>query len=175
MLFRSKCIEIIKPKKVYVFSSIDDGDYDNLKCDVMKVDLNSLILQTGCNVHDIYEQMEDKCLAVFDDILSFDNKILKLYIKLRQQCLAVGRHKGLSTICIEQQARNREKTRDVLLNSEIFIFFPKASFVSFQKTASEYLGLNKEQINKLKENSRYVSIDKRFPSYAVREHNIDLL
>ena len=56
---------------------------------------------------------------------------LKLYLKLRSQCLATGRHKQLSTICIEQQPRNFIKSRDVLLNSEAYCFFPRASYLPY--------------------------------------------
>lgn len=172
-----KAIEQIKPKKVYVFSSIDDGDYDNLKCDVMKVDLNALIAKTGCNIHDIYEQMEDGCLAVFDDILSFGTKLSKPYLELRLIMLQKSRHRKQSVFVVEQtaQAGNAKGAREVLLNCQYFYCFPRNNFRAFNNLAKIYLGLNEKQIEHMKSLGRYVMINKNYPGYYVSSKEVGII
>lgn len=161
-----------KSPQIYLFSAIYDEDYSKIK-NLLHVDIVDLLSQN--KDLDIYELLMPNSVCIFDDILSFPDKIAKLYLKLRTQCLSIGRHKNISTICIEQQPRNYTKSRDVLLNSEVYIFFPKSSYMPFEKTCKEYLGLTKEKILEIGSNSRYVSINKTYPSYAVRESNINIL
>lgn len=172
-----KAIEQIKPKRVYVFSSIDDGDYDKLKCDVMRVDLNSLMAKTGCNVHDIYEQMEDKCVAIFDDIMSFGTKLSKPYLELRLIMLQKSRHREQSVFVVEQtaQAGNAKGSREVLLNCQYFYCFPRNNFNAFNKLAKIYLGLSQSQIEHMKTLGRYIMINKNYPSYYVSSKEVGMV
>lgn len=161
-----------KSPQIYLFSAIEDEDYTKIK-NLLRVDIEDILSQN--RDLNIYELLMPDSVCIFDDILSFPDKTAKLYLKLRTQCLSIGRHKNISTICIEQQPRNYTKSRDVLLNSEVYIFFPKSSYMPFEKTCKEYLGLTKDKIEELGSNSRYVSINKVYPSYAVRESNINIL
>ena len=164
-----KLIECIKPTVVYVFSSIDDGDYDKFK-NVQRIDLNQIIEKTGLDIHQIYEHMEPNCVAIFDDIVSFGSKMSKPYIELRLIMLQKSRHKGQSVLICEQSALNgmAKGSREVLLNCQYFYCFPRSNFNSFNKLAINYLGLDKSKIEKLKNlKSRYVLINKNHPSYYV--------
>jgi hypothetical protein len=171
-----KAIEQIKPKQVYIFSSIDDGDYDNLPCKVMKVDLNEIINKTGYDIHQIYEQMEDGCCAVFDDIMSYGSKLSKPYLELRLIMLQKARHKKQSVFVCEQtaQAGNAKGAREVLLNCQYFYCFPKNNFSSFNNLAKIYLGLNKKQIEHMGTLGRYVMINKNYPSYYVSSNEVGM-
>jgi hypothetical protein len=172
-----KAIEQIKPKKVYIFSSIDDGDYDNLPCDIMKVDLNDIIDRTGYDIHQIYEQMEEKCCAVFDDIISYGTKLSKPYLELRLIMLQKARHKKQSVFVVEQtaQAGNTKGSREVLLNCQYFYCFPRNNFNAFNKLAKIYLGLNQKQIEHMKTLGRYVMINKNYPSYYVSSNEVGII
>ena len=120
---------------------------------------------------DIYDVLMPDSLCIFDDILAYRKN--KPYIDLRSRFLSTGRHRGISTICIEQQCMNMTKTRDVLLNCEIYIFFPNSSYRSYVKCATEYLGLAKNKIEMLgSQKSRWIEFNKVFPMYAVLEHSI---
>lgn len=172
-----KALEQIKPKKLYIFSSVDDGDYDALPCDVMKVDLNDIIYRTGLDVHQIYQQMEDKCCAVFDDIMSYGTKLSKPYLELRLIMLQKSRHKGQSVFVCEQTALagNAKGSREVLLNCQYFYCFPRNNFNAFNKLAKIYLGLNNKQIEHMKTLGRYVMINKNYPSYYVSNDEVAML
>lgn len=162
-----------KAPQIYLFSSIWDKDYSSFK-NMIHIDIDEFYKQHP-EVSDIYDRLMPKSVVIFDDILSYDDKKVKAYIKLRSQCLSTGRHKDISCICIEQQPRNYTKSRDVLLNSEMYIFFPKSSYMPFKKTCEEYLGLTKDKIAEIGQKSRYVCINKVYPSYAVREYDINIL
>jgi len=159
-------------KQIYLFSSVYDDDYSKFNKKLLHIDLEQFYEQNPED--DIYSLLMPNSLCIFDDILSASNN--KPYVKLRSQVLATGRHKNISSIVIEQQAINRNLTREVLLNSEIYIFFPNSSFRSFKKTAEEYLGLTKTAIEELKnKKSRWLAIDKRYPMYAVSEKSAEIL
>ena len=170
-----KCIEQIKPKFVFIFSSIDDGDYDNIKgVKTIHVDLHELMQTQKLDIHQIYETVPDDCICIFDDIISFGTKMAKPYIELRLILLQKGRHRGQSVFVCEQQAMagNQKSAREVLLNCSRFFCFPRSNFNSFQKLAKQYLGLNEEQIKKCKSLGRWVMINKNYPSYYVSEKEV---
>ena len=173
-----KAIEQIKPKKVYIFSSIDDGDYDNIKgCEVMKVDLIQLMEKTRMGIHDIYEYMEPNCVAVFDDIMSFGTKISKPYLELRLIMLQKSRHRNQSVFVVEQtsQSGNSKGSREVLLNCQYFYCFPRNNFRSFTNLAKIYLGLDDKQIQHMKTLGRYIMINKNYPSYYVSDKEVGMV
>ena len=160
-----------KAPNIYLFSSVNDDykKFDNL----LHVDIEDF--NKGNPDVDIYSVLEPGSVCIFDDILSFSDKTLKLYLKLRSQCLATGRHKQISTICIEQQPRNFIKSRDVLLNSEAYCFFPRASYLPYYKTCIDHIGMSKIDIEKFGKDSRWVFINKTYPSYIIRQYNVDMI
>ena len=160
-------------KQIYLFSSVYDGDYKKFEKKLLHIDLEEFYEQNP-DCKDIYDMLMPNSLCIFDDILSYSNN--KPYIKLRSQVLATGRQKNINCIVIEQQAMNRNLTREILLNCEIYIFFPNSSFRSFKKCAEEYLGLTNKQIDELKKRkSRYLSISKVYPMYCVSEKSVEIL
>ena len=154
---------------IYLFSSIADADYSKFGEKIVHIDIEDF--EDNFPDIDIYEFIEDNSVVIFDDILSYRKN--KPYIDLRSRFISTGRHRGISTICIEQQCMNMTKTRDVLLNCEIYIFFPNSSYRSYVKCATEYLGLPKNKIEMLgSKKSRWIAFNKVFPMYAVLEHSI---
>jgi hypothetical protein len=171
-----QAIKQIKPSKIYLFSSVDDGDYDEFK-NLMKVDLHQIIKNTGLDIHQIYEYMEDKCVAIFDDIMSYGTKLAAPYLELRRIMLQKSRHKKQSVFVCEQTAQggNIKGSREVLLNCAYFVCFPRNNFKSFNSLASTYLGLDKNQIEKMKNLGRYIMISKNYPSYYVSSSEAGML
>lgn len=161
-----------KVENIYLFSSVNDKDYSQFNDKLRQIDIDEF--NATFDSTDIYDFIENNSVCIFDDILSFRNN--KPYIDLRSRLLATGRHKNISVFCIEQQAMNTNKTRDVLLNCEVYIFFPNSSFRSFKKTSIEYLGLTNQKIDELaSKKSRWVCINKVYPMYAVLEHGLYIL
>ena len=172
-----KTIENIKPEKVYIFSSVDDGDYDKMKCSVIKVDLIELMNKSGADVHKIFEHIEEGAVLVFDDIISFGDKLSKPYLALRQIALQKARHKNISVLVCEQtaQAGNTKGSREVLLNCQYFFCpAPKNNQRAFTNLAKIYLGLSKENIEHCMTLGRYVMINKHYPSYYVSPKEVGM-
>ena len=169
-------IKQIKPKRVYLFSSLTDGDYADVK-NLEQIDLIDLLNKNpGYTVHDIFEMMEPGCVCIFDDIISFGNKMSKPYLELRQICLQKGRHKNMSIFVCEQMAQMANKSRDVLLNCQYFCCFPRNNFKAFNSLASNYLGLTKDKIEYLRKlKSRYVMFNKNYPAYYVSSVEVGML
>jgi len=169
-------IKQIKPKRVYLFSSLWDGDYDDVK-HLEQIDLIKLLDRNpNYTTHDIFEMMEPGCVCIFDDIMSFGNKLSKYYLELRQICMQKGRHKGMSIFVCEQQAQVGNKSRDVLLNCQYYCNFPRNNFKSFNSLATNYLGLGKDKIEYLRKlKSRYVLFNKNYPAYYVCAIEVGML
>jgi hypothetical protein len=169
-------IKQIKCKRVYLFSSLNDGDYDDVK-HLEQIDLiNILSSNPNYTVHDIFNMMETNCCCIFDDVMSFGNKLSKIYLELRAICMQKGRHKGMSIFVCEQQAQMANKSRDVLLNCQYFCCFPRNNFKAFNSLASNYLGLTKDKIEYLRKlKSRYVMFNKNYPAYYVSSVEVGML
>lgn len=161
-------IKQIKPKRVYLFSSLSDGDYNDVK-HLDQIDLIEILNNNpGITPHDIFERMEAGCICIFDDIVSFGLKLSKPYLELRQICLQKGRHKGMSVFVCEQQAQMANKSRDVLLNCQYYCCFPRNNYRAFNSLASNYLGLTKDKIEYLRKlKSRYVLFNKNYPAFYI--------
>lgn len=161
-------IKQMKPKRVYLFSSLWDGDYKDVK-NLEQIDLIQLLNDNPkFGIHDIFEMMEDNCICIFDDIMSFGNKLSKMYLELRAIVMQKGRHKGISCFVCEQQAQVGMKSRDVLLNCQYYCCFPRNNYRAFNNLAINYLGLTKDKIEYLRKlKSRYVLFNKNYPSYYV--------
>lgn len=172
----TKILQQIKPKHLYLFSSIDDDDYKEFK-NMKRIDLNEILENNPeLDIHQVYEYIEKDAVCIFDDIVSFGTKLSKPYLELRSILLTKGRHKGQSTFVIEQQGQNYNKTRDVLLNSQFFVMFPKNNYRSFKSMASNYLGLMKNDIENIRNlPGRYVFINKHYPMYVVSEKEIRMI
>ena len=167
-------LEQLKSKNVYLFSSIDDGDYKSFN--VKRIDLNKIIEKSKIEIHAIYEMIEDNAILIFDDIISYGKKLSKVYIELRLIALQKGRHRNISVIIVEQQALTGNSYREVLLNCNFFVLFPKNNFKSFNSIASNYLGLQKKTIQQLSDlNTRYIFISKNYPAYYVSSNKLGLL
>ncbi len=167
-------LEQLKSKNVYLFSSIDDGDYKAFN--VKRIDLNNIVEKSKIDIHKIFEMIEDDAILIFDDIISYGKKLSKVYIELRLIALQKGRHRNISVIIVEQQAQTGNSYREVLLNCNYFILFPKNNFRSFNSIATNYLGLQKKTIQQLSDlNTRYLFISKNYPAYYVSSNKIGLL
>jgi len=174
-----KLIEQIKPALVFVFSSVDDGDFDNIpNVKSVKVDLIKIMDENKLDINGIYDLIPNGSICIFDDILSFGLKLSKPYIELRLMLLQKGRHKQVSCFVIEQMALggNSKGSREVLLNCQYFFCFPRSNFNSFEKLSKIYLGLTKQQIAYLRKlDSRYVMINKAYPSYYISSKEVGIL
>lgn len=159
---------------IYLFSTVkEDKILDKIK-GLLRIDLN-LLLEDKDSV-----TVEDfkNSLCIFDDMDSCQNKqIYKKVMALFTEICQIGRHLNVSCIFTSHLACDGAKTRLILAEAHCITFFLK----TMQGRARDYLlknyiGLDKEQINKVKNiNSRFISWVKSYPQCILAQHEIFVL
>lgn len=117
-------------------------------------------------------------ICVFDDIDTIQPKKLADACRaLRDDFLQCGRKENIKVLATSHQLMNYAKTRDLLNSCNKIIIFPRGtSPYHTGRLLKEYVGLDKASIKYiLKLPSRWILIDKTFPSYCLHEHGCVLL
>lgn len=110
------------------------------------------------------------CAVIFDDIdVIPDRKIRSAVVKLRDQCLQIGRHTATTTICTSHLTCNHNATKVILAESTKIVLFPRSGSVNqIEYCLSKYCGLSKDQIKEfLNVPSRWCMINKTYPQYIM--------
>jgi hypothetical protein len=159
-------------KKIYLFSDqADDAQLDKYK--PIRIMLNEELINDPVNVEELKNS-----LCVFDDIDSITDKKLKQQVELlRDSILKRGRHYSIYCLVSNHQINEYRLTKEILSACSKIFFYPKSgSGYSIKYLLKQYIGLNKDQINKILElPSRWVCLSKTAPIYVMCEHSIYLL
>lgn len=163
----------IFPKRPFIiFSKIeDDKALNNLK--PIRIKLDEELINDPINVEELYNS-----LVLFDDIDTINNKkILNNLQNLKDSILEIGRHHNIYILTTAHNMTNNKSTKMSLLESSNVVFFPNmGDKFHINRFLKEYVGLDKEQINKIYSlPSRWVLIYKRAPNYIMYEKGIYLL
>lgn len=161
-----------KNNPVFLISEQDeDKAFDKLDF-VKRIDISDM----ASNPIEWKEFIESPCCVVFDDIDSISNKKLSNAVELlRDQLLKNARKFGVSVISSSHEGCEGRKTKAVLNESKIIVFFMMNYNRSLKYLLENYLGLNKEDIQKLKNSSktsRWTAYCKAFPCYLVQQKRI---
>lgn len=171
------CKEILlragnRKKKIYVISVLsEDKNLDDLG--VLRIKLDESILTNPIELDELKNS-----ICIFDDVETITNKKIKEMVSnLKDQCLSEGRHHNICTICTNHQITDYKKTRNMLLECEFITFFPQSGGLNnIKRLLSTYIGLSKEEINKiLLLPSRWVTIFNRYPLACIYESGVFLL
>ena len=114
---------------------------------------------------------------IFDDIDCLtDKRIREGVYNLLNQVLQIGRHMNVTALVTSHLSTDRNRTRIILCEAHIVVYFPRSSNNKIKYFLSEYVGLDKKQISEFKKlNSRWVAILKNYPGIFVSEHKLGLL
>lgn len=161
------------PKKdVIIFSNFEeDKALDVLKPIRIKIDdkiIKKPIKKEECR----------NSICIFDDIDTIQPKTLAEALRaVRDDFLQCGRKENIKVLATSHQLMNYTKTRDMLNSCNKIIIFPRGtSPYHTTRLLKEYVGLDKNSIKYiLKLPSRWILIDKTFPSYALHEHGAVML
>lgn len=164
------CLEYKKmyPKReIYLFSALtEDTTLDKLK-GLKRIKLT----EEFCNEEITSEDFKNS-LVIFDDtdVIS-DKKIRNKVNSIMNNILQVGRHHFTSCIITTHTACNGKDTKVILNEAHSITIFPNGlGNRSLKYLLDSYLGLDKQQVNKIKKlNSRWVSILKTFPMTILSE------
>ena len=160
------------PKKdVIIFSNFEeDKPLDKFK--PMRVKIDDKLIEKP-----IKKEECKNSITVFDDIDTMAPKLAQACRMLRDDFLQCGRKENIKVLATSHQLMNYMKTRDLLNSCNKIVIFPRGtSPYHTTRLLKEYVGLDKNSIKYiLKLPSRWIMIDKTYPSYALHENGAVLL
>ena len=176
--YLEQLIKVFPNKKIFVFSDVEqDPEID----DIFKGKKNMIRFSLDVELLDkdpIKPETFKDSICVFDDIDSIQNvKLLKYVQSLRDSLLRRGRHENISVLITSHLLTNYKDTR-IILNecNNIVLFCRSGSSYGIKYLLQKYIGLNKNQINKvLSLPSRWVSINKNANQFILYEKGAFIL
>ena len=168
------------PKRnVFVVSKLDEDDtLDSCKAPLIRLDPKDFI----DNPPDINSPMLANSFVIFDDIDAIDDKDEEKAIHTLMNDIAVtGRkHKDgqgcISMAFLTHYITNYKKTRLILNEAMYYVLYPQSTSTnSLYYILHRYLGMNRDEIRKLKKLGRWVVVHKNFPNYLVSQYTAEIL
>jgi hypothetical protein len=158
-----------KTKKIYLISPItDDKNINSLKPTRLNPQ-SQAFLQEPPTCEDFANS-----LLICDDIEAYDKPITQRIMTLINSILTTGRHHKVSLLFLAHNPTQGNMTKILLLESHGIVVYPKTMGGKSSKyLLDQYLGLDKNQIKKLKNmNSRAVCILRSYPLTLISENEI---
>ena len=158
----------IFPKRdVYLFSSLgDDGSIDKIK-NLKRIKLTREFLSEDITAKDFQDS-----LVIFDDTDCITDKYVKVKVNgILNSLLETERHFNSSVVYTSHAACNGNDTKKILNECHsITLFCNGLGGRSLKYLLDQYLGLDKEQIKRIKKlDSRWVTIMKSYPMIVLSE------
>jgi Cdc6-like AAA superfamily ATPase len=159
------------PKRdIYLFSSIsDDSSIDKVK-GLKRVKLSPELLQDEITAEDFKNS-----LVIFDDCDCITDKKMKQKVQaIQNSILETGRHFNVFCCISSHLPCAGNETKRTLNEAHSITFFPHSlGGRSLKYLLESYLGLDKEQIQKIKSTpSRWVTVIKTYPQVVLTEKEI---
>jgi hypothetical protein len=165
---------------IYLISSLaEDSTLDSAKCKIHRVSLDSLVDDPiDLNTGDM-----DNSLVIFDDWDTIENekgkdgrKYADVLWKLLNDCLIMGRHNGITVLCISHYNTIGQKGRLILTECNSYVVYPHGTSAHALKyLLDHHVGIPKTEISKLNEYGRWIVLKKTYPKYLVSEHTVKLI
>jgi hypothetical protein len=173
---RQYCNEFTKifPKRnIYLFSSIaDDSSIDAIK-GLKRIKLEPALLEEELTAEDFKDS-----LVIFDDTDCLTDKKMRLKINgILNSILETGRHFNTYCMYTSHLPCAGNDTKRILNEAHSITFFPHSlGGRSLKYLLEAYLGLDKEQIKKIKSlPSRWCSVQKTYPQVVLSEKDVYLI
>ena len=166
--------KVFPKRDIYLISSLNEdlGSIDKIK-DLKKIKLSDSFLEDELTAKDFQNS-----LVIFDDTDCLTNKPMKLKVQaLLNSILETGRHFNVYCIYTSHLPCAGNDTRRILNEAHSITFFPKSlNGVTLKNLLQNYLGLDKNQIRKLKNlKSRAITVVKSFPQVVLGEKDAYIL
>jgi hypothetical protein len=151
------------PKRdIFVFSALMDcPTLDKVK-GLKRIKVNEpMFLSEPINASDFQD-----CCVVFDDTDCISNKIIKVKIqKIMDECLQIGRHFNITCLITSHAMCSGAATKMILNEANTITVFPScAGKRVLNYLCADYLGLNKQQIARLKKmDGRSITFNRSYP------------
>ena len=161
-----------KDRPIYVFSSITSDDAFK-KAKVIYIKIDSSILSDPFMIHEFADS-----LVVFDDCESLSNELAQAVNKFMDQCLEVGRHHNINTICIKHVIQAGHVNKRLLNESTMTVLYPRTNVAAITKLCKAQYGMTNDDIKDLVamgKTSRFVLISRNYPSFVLSETQVKVL
>lgn len=160
-------LQVFPDKKLVVISKVaNDPAFDIF--DPIRIEITEEnIIENPISVSEFRD-----CIVVFDDIDTItDKKLCTAVQKLRDDCMEIGRHDGVTVCATSHMLMNYKLTRGMINEAQTVTFYPRSgSTYQIQNFLKTYGGLSPDQIKKILElPSRWVTIHKGYPCYVFYE------
>jgi hypothetical protein len=153
----------------YIFSGVDtDKPLDKLK--PIRIQLDMDLISDPIQSNELYNS-----IVLMDDIDTIRQKDIRINLQdLRSDLLETGRHSKVRLLCTSHLLMNYKNTRQLLNEATSVIIFPKSGTTyHIKRFLKTHIGLDNHMINKLLNlPSRWISIFKNYPMYAISERDI---
>ena len=168
------CYRKIYPKRdIYLFSSLsDDSSIDKIK-GLKRIKITPEFMSEEISAKDF-----ENSLVIFDDCDCITNKAQRIKLQaILNSVLETGRHFNTSVIYTSHSACNGNDTKKILNEAHSVTIFPTGlGGRSLKYLLDSYMGLDKEQIKKIKKlESRWVTITKTYPMCVLSEKEAYIL
>jgi ABC-type dipeptide/oligopeptide/nickel transport system ATPase component len=167
-----------KPKykkyKVYLFTGSSEVDpaFEKIE-DMYIVNINDP------SFFDLDYNEFKECIVLMDDYEAIINKDIRLHLeKLLKGLLECSRKKSVIILIINHMTQNYNKTRGIIFESDTFVLFPSFNINSTIRFLKSYMDFTKselEDIKRLANETRSITIRKVVPRYLISDHQIRLL
>lgn len=115
-------------------------------------------------------------MVIFDDYDTFPAPMDKVVLALIDDIATMGRHSNITMCCLSHYLTNYKRTRLLLNESTHFIIYPQATSAHALKSLlGNHMGLEPEEVKKLRTMGRWVCFHKQFPQWLVSEHYAKML
>lgn len=163
-------------RPIYIISKLlEDDTLDSMKAKPIRLDHSDFV----DNPPDINKLSNS--LVIFDDYDTIDGAEGKAVQTLIEDIAIMGRghndHQGnISMMCLSHYLSNYKKTRLILNEADHYILYPQATSANaMYYLLKTYLGMEREDMKRLKKLGRWVAIHKNYPQYMISQYTAELL
>lgn len=171
---KNYCIEYhqkCKDRPIYLFSNLtSDETLDPLNY-IKRIIIDESLIDDPITVEDF-----KNCLVLFDDIdVIRDKQIKNAVYQILNEILETGRHMGTSCLMTVHYP-NGNNIKTLLNECHFYCYFPWGATRANNYVLENYLGVDKNDIKKIKSTkSRWACVFKNFPQAVICEKNIFML
>jgi hypothetical protein len=170
-------LKLYPDRQIYVVSKLDEDEtLDSIIKPVIRLNYKEFE-EDPPDLDDFYD-----CLIIFDDFDTIQpKKLMDKVLNFIDDIATMGRkHKdgqgNVSMIVISHYLTNYKKTRLILNECSHMVLFPQAtSSHALNYVLKNYIGMDKNDVQKLKKLGRWVMIHKMFPQFVLSSQKAYLL
>ena len=170
-------LKLYPDREIYVVSKLDEDEtLDSINGFIHRLNYKAFE-DDPPDINQFYD-----CMIIFDDFDTISpKKVLDRVLNFIDDISIMGRkHKedqgNISMVVISHFLTNYKKTRLILNECDFMTLFPQATSThALNYVLKNYVGMDKDDVKKLKKLGRWVMIHKMYPQYVLSQHKVYLL